>query len=96
MVQNTSFYMSIHFLSKILNLKILNGILMVILGPTLGTIQGPVIFVVLWKRSNADVVDLILYSVPNMLHAQCHVGKRQNKQNASLSYDNCIIQHPPY
>ena len=29
-----------------------------------------VIFVVVWKRSDADVVDLILYSAPNMLHVQ--------------------------
>ena len=40
--------------------------------------QVIVIFVVVRKRSDADVVDLILYSVPNMLHAQHHVGKRTN------------------
>ena len=50
-----------------------------------------VIFVVVQKRSDADVVDLILYSVPNTLHAQCHVGKRQGKQNVSLGYVACNI-----
>ena len=43
------------------------------------------IFVVLQKRGDADVVDLILYSVLNMLHVQHHVGKRL-KQNALLGY----------
>ena len=36
------------------------------------------------------MVDLILYSVPNMLHAQHHVGKRL-KQNALLGYVACDI-----
>ena len=46
----------------------------------------------LWfeKGEDTDVVDLILYSVPNTLHAQPHVGKRQN---TSLGYVDCIIQH---
>ena len=42
------------------------------------------------KGEDADVVDLILYSVPNTLHAEPHVGKRQN---TSLGYVDCIIQH---
>ena len=51
-----------------------------------------VIFVCVRKGDDADVVDLILHSVPNTLHAQRHVGKRQD---TSLGYLGCIIQHPP-
>ena len=50
-----------------------------------------VIFVCVGKGEDADVADLILYSVPNMSHTQHHVGKRL-KQNASLGYADCVIQ----
>ena len=42
------------------------------------------------KGQDTDMVDLIIYSVPNMLHAQHHVGKRQNNL---LGYVGCVIQH---
>ena len=52
--------------------------------------EGQIIWAILYllcvgKGEVADVVDLILHSVLNTLHAQHHVGKRL-KQNASLGY----------